>query len=97
MKKLPKSMYRYFWDIDPTKLDVDLRSEYVISRLMDYGSTADVQWMQQQYGEEMIGKTLRTMRDIRRPSAYYWARRYGLPIQEVKCLQTPYRLIPYGV
>jgi len=97
MKKLPKELYRYFWDIDPTKLDVDARGEYIISRLMDYGGTADVRWMQQKYGEAIIRETLKTMRGIRRPSAYYWARRLSMPIAEVKCLQIPYRAIPYGV
>lgn len=98
MKKvLPKELYRYFWEVEPSKIDVEQRPEYVISRLMDYGHTEAVRWMRSEYGDEAIKRTLQVTRGISRPSAYYWSRVIGMATKEVRCLQTPYRQIPYGV
>lgn len=97
MKQLPKSLWKYFWEVKPEKVDVENRPEYVISRLMDYGHTEDVKWMRKTYGDELIRHTLRTTRGINRASASYWAMITNVQPGEVKCLQTPYRQIPYGV
>lgn len=96
MKKLPKSMYRYFWDVDPSKLDVETKPEYVISRLIDYGHTTAIKWMRQQYRDEQIEKTLKLLRGVKRKSANYWSLMLGIDPKEVKCLQTPYRQTPFG-
>ncbi len=97
MKRLPKELWKYFWDVKAEELDIEKWPKHVIPRLMDYGDTAAVRWMQIEYGDDLIRDTLKTMRGISRPSAYYWSKLLGVNKEEVKCLQKPYRLIPYGV
>lgn len=97
MKKLPKSLYKYFWDTDPAGIDLEKSSSYVVVRLMDYGKTEAVKWMRRELGDEHISEALRVRRGISRRSAIYWARQINMPLEEVKCLQMPYRQIPYGV
>ena len=97
MKQLPKSLWKYFWEVKPEEVDVEERPDYVIHRIMDYGDTEAVRWMKMTYGQVQMQEVLRSRRGISRPSAYYWATILGLNTEEVKCLQTPYRRIPYGV
>lgn len=97
MKKLPKELHKYFWEVDPNQVDVDSRPEYVISRLMDYGHSNAIRWMKNQYSETQIRETLHVRRGISRQSGRFWSLLLGLEPKEVKCLQKPYRQIPYGV
>jgi len=97
MKRLPKELWKYFWDVRASELDIEKWPKHVIPRLMDYGDTSAVRWMKDEYGEDLLIDTLRTIRGISRPSAYYWSKLLGVNKEEVKCLQTPYRQIPYGV
>lgn len=97
MKRLPKSLYRYFWEVEPEKIDVEERSDYVIHRVMDYGDTEAIRWMKLTYGQRKMEEVLRSRRGISRQSGSYWATIFGMKFEEVKCLQTPYRQIPYGV
>lgn len=97
MKKLPKALQKYFWDTNPSQIDVNQRSKYIISRLMDYGDTNSVKWMYRQYGNDEIKQTLETVRGIGPRSAFFWANLVNLPLREVKCLQPRFQQTPYGV
>ena len=97
MKTLPKELFRYFWDTKADEIDIEKRDKYVIARLMDCGHTSAIAWMENQYGVNGIKVALSTMRGISRKSAQFWARKIKMNEQEVKCLQTPYRQIPYKV
>lgn len=97
MKTLPKQFYKYFWDTQPENIDARQSSHYVITRLMDYGNTEAARWMWGEYGQEIIKEVLLQRRGISRPSANYWANKVQISPQEVKCLQVPYRAIPFGV
>lgn len=97
MKRLPKRLWKYFWDVKAEELDIEKWPKQVIPRLMDYGNTSAISWMREEYSEDLIKDTLKTMRGISRPSAIYWANLVGVDQKEVKCLQKPYRQIPYGV
>jgi len=97
MKKLPKELYKYFWDVKGEDVDLIGHAQYVISRLMEKGDTQAVRWMREVYDEETIKQTLRKRKGIDRKSAWFWMDRLNMNLEEVKCLQRPYRRIPYGV
>lgn len=97
MKTLPIELYRYFWDTKAEQIDVSKQDKYIISRLLDYGHTSAILWMKNQYDNEVIKDTLKTMKGISRKSAQFWAKKINMKEEEVKCLQTQYRQIPYGV
>jgi hypothetical protein len=97
MKQLPRELWKYFWEVKSEEIDVDESPDYVISRVMDYGDTQAVRWMKLYYGQRKIENVLRMRRGISRQSAIYWATIFEMDRREVKCLQTQYRQIPYGV
>lgn len=91
--KLPKYLYRYFWDVDPKTVNPRKYSKYVINRLLNEGGPEAVRWVQRNFPKEIIIETLKTRRDFRLRIATYWAAFYNIDEREVKCLQEPYRTL----
>ena len=89
--KLPKSLHQYFWDVDVKKLDPNNKPYFIISRLLDKGNIEAARWVKNNYGDQMIGKTLRNYKDFSLQSASFWALIYKVPKEEIKCFQEPYR------
>ena len=90
MKRAPKFLKQYFWDIDFEKLDVDKHPFYVISRILNYGNKKAIQWMNGCFSRSEQIQTLCVRRDISPRSANFWAVVLGVPRERVKCLQGPY-------
>lgn len=38
-----------FWDTDPTVLDVQKNSKYIVERILDFGNDTEVRWLFKQY------------------------------------------------
>ena len=45
---------RLFWDMDADALDVAKHRRAIISRVLNYGTLADWQWIENQYGRNAI-------------------------------------------
>ena len=88
---IPERVQRHFWDTD--KKSVDLRSHhaYIIRRIMDYGDLKDVRWMLATYSSEEIIGVLKKSRGISRKSGSFWGGHFGVPKEEIACLQGPYQ------
>lgn len=84
--RLPECAYRYFWDIDPARLDAGQYSRYVIERLLEYGDLPSVRWMESRFSRDEIVEVLKTSRRLSARSANFWALYFGLPVKEVRCL-----------
>lgn len=88
--KIPKSLHRYFWDVDVKKLDPEKKPYFVISRLLDKGNVEAVKWVKDYYEDNLIKETLQNYRDFSLQSASLWALIYKVPLTKVKCFQEPY-------
>lgn len=91
MKKLPKSMYRYFWDIKAEELDIDRWDQYVIARVLQWGRAKDLRWLSKAYGKEKLIEVLKRSRELSVKNANYFAKVWGIPTMEVLCLQPEFR------
>ncbi|MCG2691782.1 hypothetical protein L6272_03045 [Microgenomates group bacterium] len=96
-KKLPKRLQKYFWEIEPKEIRLDEDADYIIKRLVDYGKTQDIEWMLLNFGKNRLKQVLKKYRGISRKSAFFWSNILQISPSEVKCLQTPYHRIPFGV
>ena len=94
---IPKRLHKYFWEINPRELKINEDADYIVSRLLDWGKTQDIEWLLDKFGPDKIKAVLKKYRGISRKSAYFWANILAIKLNEVKCLQTPYHQIPFGV
>ncbi len=96
-KKLPARFAKYFWDVDLKQLDAREDADFLIKRVLEKGDTQDIFWLKKEFGLDKISQVLKKYRDFSRKTGIFWASLLNLKQSEVKCLQTPYRRIPYGV
>lgn len=88
--KIPKSLHRYFWDVDVAKLDPKKKPYFVINRLLDKGDLEAARWVRKNYDEEQIRKTFKKMRDFNVKVGSFWSLFLNIPKNQVKCLQPSY-------
>ena len=88
---LPSFLYQYFWDVDPTKIDLVKHKSYVVERIMIWGNEEAFRWLITIFGERAVRDVLQTSSVIDKKTATFFAYLYDLPQEEVRCLQKPSR------
>ena len=88
---IPERVQRLFWDADKKRVDLRFHRSYIIRRIMDYGDLDDVRWMVVTYSSEEIIGVLKKGRGLSRKSGSFWGSHFGVPKEEVACLQVPYQ------
>jgi len=88
--KIPKSLHRYFWDVDIDKLDPKKKPYFIISRLLDKGNIEAVQWVRKNYRDQQVKETFTKIRDFNQKVGNFWTLFLKIPKNQVKCLQPSY-------
>lgn len=89
--KLPKRLYRFFWDTDTTKVNPRTHPDYVINRLLDKGDLAAARWVVKNFSKEKIIDAFRNTRDASFKTVNFWSKYLNFSPLEAKCMQAPYR------
>lgn len=76
---LPKSLQKYFWDIDPKKVDVTKKGKYFINRLLELGNMQAINWVNKSFDKKTILDTIKTTK-LSPKSKNFWQHIYGLKI-----------------
>jgi hypothetical protein len=95
--RFPHRFYQYFWDVNPAKINPSKSSEFIVKRILEHGKTEDIKWIKDNYGINVIKKVLLKYRDLSRKTGLFWSQVLAIPEDKIKCLQTPYHPIPFGV
>lgn len=59
MTRLPETLRRYFWDVDPGALSVDGHRDWIIGRLLRSGGSDAVRWLRREVGDRELELWLR--------------------------------------
>jgi len=90
MKRAPKFLKKYFWDIDFAKLNINTHSQYVLARILEYGNQKAIAWMKKNFTREEIADILLHFRSLSPKSANFWSVIIGINKKKILCLQKPY-------
>ena len=91
MKKLPKFLEKYFWDVEFEKIDLEKRRVYVLKRLLEYGDKRAVAWMWSNFRKSEMKDALSKFRGYSQKSANFWAVILNIKKEDVKCLNKSFR------
>lgn len=91
MKQLPKSLWKYFWDTNPSTIDAEKYDTYVIERILEWGRKDDLQELKKLYSEDEIETGLKGACQLPKKQAQFFADIWGIPREEVLCLQPEFR------
>ena len=87
MKSLPKFLKKYFWDVEPEKINLKKNKVYVLRRILNYGDGKAVAWMYNNFKKSEIKNILCGFRGYSQKSANYWALILDIPREKVLCLK----------
>lgn len=97
MKTLPTQFYKYFWDTDPSTIDVEHSASYVINRLLQWGRVEELKWLRINYGLEILRTEVKRSRELSAKHGKFFALIYDIAPEEVLCLQMGSRQRPTDV
>ena len=97
MVKLPPSARKYFWDVDFDKLDVSQHPRFVIERLLEYGDFPELKWLFAEFSEKQTVEVLKRSRRLSKRRASGWANYFGVPREDVLCLNKVYPSQPAAI
>ncbi len=91
MEKLPKSLKKYFWDVNFKNLDKDKYSHFIIERILEYGNKEAVAWMRKNYNQKQIQNALSSSKNLSLKSANFWRIIFRLNKNKILCLKKSFR------
>ena len=91
MKKLPKFLKKYFWDVEFKEIDLDKSKVYILKRILEYGDEQAVGWMWKNFKKSEIKDALSNFRGYSQKSANFWAVILNIKKENVKCLKKSFR------
>lgn len=89
MKKLPKFLEKYFWDVEFKEIDLRKRRVFVLKRILEHGDEQAVVWMWKNFKKTEIRNLLTNYRGYSLKSANFWAFLLDIPKEEVLCMKKP--------
>jgi len=90
---LPSYLYRFFWDIEPIKINPSKNPIQIIHRLLDKGDIKAARWVIKTFPKNLIIQTLKQERDFSPWNGTFWSVYFKIPQKEVACLEPSYRVM----
>jgi len=87
MRKLPKFLDKYFWDVEFKGINLQKHRVYILKRILEYGDEKAVIWMWKNFKKAEIKDVLSNFRGYTQKSANFWALVLDIPREEVLCLK----------
>lgn len=70
--KLSKHLTQIFWDVEPTALNPKQNGQFIVARVAEKGTWADVQWLKKQFGVSFIKKAVSNSRNTSAKTKNFW-------------------------
>lgn len=70
---IPSQFHRFFWDTDPSAIDLHRHAAYVIARILETGSLQAMWWLQRQYPTSTILEVLASSKGLSARSRRFWS------------------------
>lgn len=74
-----------FWDVDINNIDTELHKQFIIGRVVSYGTISDWRIILEHIGLEEIGILAKEIRDLDAKSCSFLSLVTNIPIEEFKC------------
>lgn len=87
MKRIPKFLRKYFWDINISELDIEKYSRFVIERILEFGNKEAVKWMEKEFDQKEIERVLKLSKRLSSKTANFWRFILGVNKNEILCLK----------
>ena len=76
-----------FWDVDPAQVDPEAHAGFLIPRIMDRGTMADVEAAWGAYGPDRVREVLLRARSLNKKTIAFFAAQFGLALSDFRAHQ----------
>ena len=87
MAKIPAKFQDVFWEVEPDELDTEKYPEYIMERILEYGTLEGLKWLRNILGDERIKQYITSRTGRRRLSTItlnFW--QIILNVKPEKCM-----------
>jgi hypothetical protein len=88
--KVPAFIKKFFWDINPDKLNINKDYFIILERLLNYADDKSLKWTLNIYSYEKIKEVLINSRRLTEKTANFWQKHLNIERNEMQCFQKPY-------
>jgi len=88
---IPDNMTYFFWDVDVKSIDKIKHKKLIIERILRLGRPESINWLLDMYTNTEIVEVVKETRNIDRKTANYWAIHFGIPREEIACLNMQFQ------
>ena len=74
------------WDVDRNTIDPQKHKKFIIERVLKFGTPKEVRWLLATYAEADIIQVVKSSRSLDKKTANFWAVHFGIPSEEILCL-----------
>ena len=78
-----------FWDVDPSGINPDLHRQFIIPRVMERGTLADVKAVWDYYGSESVKNALLNAIDLSAKTVSFFANQFHLSREAFRAFRNP--------
>jgi hypothetical protein len=76
---------RIFWDVDHTKMDYELRANFIIERVFERGDVQDIRNCRRYYGDEKVEFALLNAKFLALHTLNFVSAIFNKPLEEFRC------------
>jgi len=88
---IPDHMAYLFWDVDINMINMDKHKKLIVERTLRLGRPESINWLLNTYKENDIIEVIKKTKNINRKTANYWAIHFGIPREEIVCLNMQFQ------
>lgn len=77
-----------FWDVDKSSLDLDEDRDFIICRIVEYGTMEDVKALLELYDRKDIEAAIKRSNSLSRVTASFWSEMLGIQSEEINSCST---------
>lgn len=81
----PKIRKELFWDVDPTRLDMEVNKSLVIERVLSYGKLSEFKIIFDFYGKDTIAEVVKRLGYLDPKTFAFIISYLGIPKKEMRC------------
>jgi hypothetical protein len=78
-----------FWDVDPSGINPETHRQFIIPRVMERGTLADVKTVWEYYGVETVRSALLNAADLSAKTVSFFANQFNLSRDSFRAFRNP--------
>jgi len=78
-----------FWDVDPSGVNPETHRQFIIPRVMERGTLADVKTVWEYYGGETVKSVLLNAAGLSAKTVSFFANQFNLPREDFRAFRNP--------